>query len=302
MGCHMQAALETTPDGKNILEKVPTWFEEWEQILSRFRPESELNRLNNHPGLPLQVSEPLWDVLQLSQKMYRKSNQLVTPVVLDALELAGYDRSFEQVFPVTAGYSALPPLVIALDEIEMSSADQTVTLPPGMRLDLGGVAKGWAAQQAMLRLRPYGSTLVDAGGDIALSGALSTGEGWPVSINDPLDEAGSLALLQLRQAGIATSGKDYRRWKQDGKWYHHIIDPRTGLPAQTDLLTVSVIAPDVTQAEMAAKTVFILGLKASLEWLNRHSKLAALLVLQEGSRQQTAHFQSYLWNGGKYEF
>ncbi len=120
---------------------------------------------------------------------------------------------------------------------------------------LGGVAKGWAAQQAMRRLKQYGPALVDAGGDIAVSGLKAGGQPWLVGIDDPWHVAENLGTLRLGRCGVATSGRDHRRWQQDGRWQHHIIDPRTGEPAVTDVLTATVVAPNVMEAEMAAKVV-----------------------------------------------
>jgi thiamine biosynthesis lipoprotein len=82
---------------------------------------------------------------------------------------------------------------------------------------------------------------------------------------------------------VATSGRDYRRWKQDGRWNHHIIDPRTGEPAVTDVLTATVVAPNVMEAEMAAKVVLILGSREGLEWLERRSGYAGLVVQETGA-------------------
>ena len=295
MGCSMSALLETAEQNRAVLDQVPQWFEEWEGVLSRFRADSEVSRLNQHAGRPFQVSSVLWKVLRASQAGYLQSGGLVTPVILDALEMAGYDRSFDLGLRFAPGDVDLPPLVLPFEEIVFGEKEHTVTLPPGMRLDFGGVAKGWAAHQAMQRLQQCGSALVDAGGDIAVSDALSDGQSWPISVRDPLDEAGSIALLKIGRGGVATSGKDYRRWKRDDLWYHHIINPLSGRPAQTDLLTVTIIAPDAVQAEMAAKTVFILGRENGLSWLRSPDALAARLVLQDGTTVQSPNLQPYLW-------
>jgi thiamine biosynthesis lipoprotein len=151
-----------------------------------------------------------------------------------------------------------------------------------LRLDLGGVAKGWAAQRAMRKLERFGPALVDAGGDIAISGLRSGGRPWLVGIDDPRQEGESIGTLRLGRCGVATSGRDYRRWKQDGRWKHHIIDPRTGEPAVTDVLTATVIAQTVLDAEMAAKVVLILGSRKGLAWLEGRPGYAGVLVTDGG--------------------
>jgi thiamine biosynthesis lipoprotein len=164
-----------------------------------------------------------------------------------------------------------------------------------LSLDFGGVAKGWAAHQAMQRLRGYGPVLVDAGGDIAISGLLSEGQPWAVGIEDPLHPDASLGTLMLGRCGVATSGRDYRRWKQGDTWKHHIIDPRSGEPAQTDILSATVIAPTVLEAEMAAKVVLILGSQTGLDWLTAHPTFAGMFVTDSGQMVYDRPFEKYLW-------
>ncbi len=305
MGCHMLAILDSeAPRDARYLQPVPGWFEEWEQHLSRFRSDSELSHLNRHAGEPYPVSPTLWEVIQSAREAARQSDGIVTPLLLDALESAGYSRSFDEL--VTTGESpvesdmpvipdAMPPVPTHWQAIETDSATRTVRLSAGMRLDLNGVAKGWAADQAMQRLRKYAPVLVDAGGDIAMSGTREGGERWPIAITDPHNPGQQLELLMMGGGGVATSGRDYRRWQQGGRWQHHIIDPRTNQPARTDLLSVTVVAPTVAQAEVAARVVLILGSNAGLSWLEARSPLAALLVREDGRSIRSKRLHHYVW-------
>jgi len=293
MGCQMSALVDADSEAAvSHLVEVPAWFEEWERSLSRFRPESELNQLNDRSGESVTVSETLWEVLQLSLRVAHLSQGIVIPTLLGALEAAGYDRSFEILQPTLPGPSSLSDPFLsqaAWQEIHLDPYLRRVTLPPGVRLDLGGVAKGWAAHQAMLRLAAYGPALVDASGDIAISAGL-----WSVGVADPFQPEEDLELVWVRRNGVATSGRDYRRWKKNGAWQHHLIDPRTALPAETDVLSATVIAPDVIEAEMAAKIALILGSQKGLEWLSSHPSLAGLLVLEDHHILYTEHFSCYL--------
>jgi thiamine biosynthesis lipoprotein len=282
MGSRMLAALECPVEQAGILQQVPVWFAEWEQLFSRFKPDSELNRLNGNNGKPFPVSSQLWEVLKLSLQNVQKSDGLVTPAVLDQLELAGYDRSFEQIQNNAVKKFQIPSDEPCLDEIVMDESTHSVTLPKHLRLDLGGVAKGWAANQAMLRLSEIHPALVNAGGDIAVSGPLSNSNAWPVGVRDPFKPGSDLALLGLKESSVATSGRDYHRWMMNGTWQHHLIDPRTGNPANTDLLTATVIAPNVMAAEMAAKMILILGSERGKEWLEQQTGFEGLLILAEG--------------------
>ena len=298
MGCQMLAILESEhPQAAERLAQVPDWFEAWEQSLSRFRPDSELSRLNARPDEDVAVSEDLWQVLLAALKAYRKSNRLVSPTILPALETAGYDRSFTELEP-SGGHAAQPAGLPAdaLAAVELDERAHTVRIPAGVRLDFGGVAKGWAAHQAMRQLRALGPVLVDAGGDIAISDRQSGAKRWPVGVSDPFSADGQLALLMLGRAGVATSGRDYRHWLQDGAQRHHIIDPRTGTSAETDVVSATVVAATVLEAEMAAKTVLILGSQAGLDWLDSRRAYAGLLVLEDGRVQMSNGMEAYLWS------
>ena len=132
-------------------------------------------------------------------------------------------------------------------------------------------------------------------------GALPDGGLWPVTIDDPFKPGKFITTLGLGPGGVATSGTDYRRWKQGGRLNHHIIDPRTGQPAQTDLISVTVIAPLVTQAEMAAKTVLILGSQRGMEWIEARPDYSALLVLETGEIYCSTRMEAYFWRSDELE-
>lgn len=283
MGCQMMAAIDLKPDSANrLLSQVPAWFADWEACLSRFRPESELSRINRQPGIRVPVSETLWQVLQSARRAEAESQGLVTPVLLDALMAAGYTTSFDRLEKEQQVTQLSSPAGFSLRDVQFLPEQRSICLPRGMHLDLGGVAKGWAAQRAMRLLAEYGPAMVDAGGDIAISGLQSNGHPWLVGIQDPRSPGKSLGMLRLGRCGVATSGRDRRRWKQAGLWKHHLIDPRSGEPANTDVLTATVIAPTTTRAEMAAKSVLIQGSQDGLAWMEKQLDLAAVLVTEEG--------------------
>ena len=297
MGSRMLALLDSAAgQADETIARLPAWFEEWEQVLSRFRPGNELDRLNHSNGLPMAVSQTLWEVLCAAQSAEKFTGGLVAPTILDALVGAGYDRSFDALPPLQTGPSftapawAGPPAVIVWD-----APARSLVLPDSVHLDLGGIAKGWAADQAVRRLSRFGSALVDAGGDIAISGPQIDGQAWPIGIDDPFNIGAHFETLKLVRCGVATSGKDYHRWLKDGFWQHHIIDPRTGLPADSDVMAATVIAPTAVEAEAAAKAVLILGSQAGLDWLEADSGLAGVLVLENGNRIYSRNMEKYLW-------
>lgn len=316
MGCQMLAVLDSdAPAAARRLARVPGWFAGWERQLSRFREDSELNRLNRAAGRPVPIGAVLWDVLQAAVEAAQRSGGLVVPTLLDALDAAGYDRSFDRLPPdgdtgtrignhdpasrSTSGDRQSPVAGAAPVDwraIELDERARSVRLPPGVRLDLGGIAKGWAADRAARRLGTHGPVLVDAGGDIAVSGPRADGSAWPIGVADPAAPDRQVELLLLGAGGVATSGRDYRRWRQGKVWQHHILDPRTGRPAETDVLSATVIAPTTRVAEAAAKAALILGGRAGVAWLEAQPLLAGLLVLENRRVLRTRRLQNYLWS------
>jgi FAD:protein FMN transferase len=307
MGCRMLAFLDNEePVAYRVLQQVPGWFEEWEQALSRFRPDSDLSRLNETSGGAVKVGLILWEVVKLSLETARWTGGLVVPSVLNSLVQAGYNRSFDLIRPSGSMFPQTMTSTIFLEDLKENAGDwkyilldeshHTIALPDGIKLDLGGIGKGWAAQQAMLRLRDFGPALVDAGGDIAISGLQSNGSPWPINVADPLQVQDNLDLLVLGSCGVATSGIDFRRWLKNGSWKHHIIDPRTSEPAKTDIMSATVVATDALQAEAAAKVVLILGSQLGMEWLESRSQFSGLLALQDGRILYSSGMSQYLWS------
>jgi thiamine biosynthesis lipoprotein len=170
------------------------------------------------------------------------------PTVHDALVAAGYDRSFELV-PADgpAANAAACGGGVLVD-------GRRIELEPGVRLDLGGIGKGFAVERAAVVLAAAGPCLVNAGGDLAVRGG-----SWPVG----LETADGQITLELDRGAIATSGRDRRRWRRNGHEQHHLIDPRTGAPAESDLLRVTVVASDAVEAEVWAKALFLAGEEAA---------------------------------------
>jgi thiamine biosynthesis lipoprotein len=142
-------------------------------------------------------------------------------------------------------------------------------------------------------LAPLGPCLVDAGGDVAARGGLSAAAGWPVGVADPLKPGSRVTTLTVYDRGIATSGIDYRNWRRRGVDMHHLIDPRTQRPVHTDLITATVIAPDVAWADLHALVVMLLGRENGQTWLLQHPELEGLLVDRSGRVWRTPGLVAY---------
>lgn len=301
MGCEMAMWLETADSttAATAFAQVEALFETHEQALSRFRPDSELSQLNARSGQWVAVSDLMWDVLNMALGMAAITNGRFDPTTLNALEQYGYTVSFEQLkrlsrtgqFPTTVPQPG-QWTAVALDE-----ARQAVHLPAGLRIDFGGIAKGYTAQQAVELLQNWGPCLVDAGGDLAAGAAPHGYTGWPVAVSAPWtggeSEPDDLFTLWLANQSLATSGIDYRHWQRNGRAAHHLIDPATGQPADTDELTVTILADDAAQTEAWATATLVAGSQAGMAAL-LDAELAGLMVLGNGRILATPQMDQHL--------
>jgi thiamine biosynthesis lipoprotein len=243
------------------------------------------------------LSETLFTVLAEALKAAQLSDGLVTPTTLEALERAGYDSSFEKVKErgATAPTNDTPARPAAdYRQISLNATDHTVQRPVGLRLDLGGTGKGWAADRTAARLKGRACALVDVGGDIAVNGPQRDGRPWRVSIASPFDYKTDLVTLLVSRGAVVTSARDYRRWQKEGKWQHHLIDPRTGEPAVTDVMSATVVGPSAREAEAVSKAVLIRGSRGGMAWLESHPEFAGLLVLENRQMLKSSRVSQYL--------
>ena len=208
MGCQMSAVLDA--ESSAALSSVPIWFDAWEQTLSRFRDDSELSQLNRHAGQWMRVSLTLWHVLHLGIRAARWTDGLVTPTVLNAVKAAGYDRTFAI---ITADDGPITPQPDGQwSSIKRRASMRAVYLPPGAHVDLGGVAKGWAAERAARRLSLHAPALVDAGGDIAISGPRADGQSWPIGVSDPFQPDRPRLAIGPRTTDCDVAASVDQRW------------------------------------------------------------------------------------------
>lgn len=249
MGTEVELLLDA-PSGAGSGKAFAAAQEEFgrlEAILSRFLPDSELSELNR--ARRLDAGPDLLRVTELALEARERTGGRFDPTVHEALVAAGYDRTFEE---VGAGGTvvATRPAAPCLGEVTVSRETGEIALGPGVKLDFGGIGKGYAVDRACELLAPFGPCLVSAGGDLAVRGGT-----WPVGLET---DAGTLTL-ELTSGAIATSGSDRRSWRTPEGRAHHLIDPRTGSPAESDLLRVTVAGRTAVEAEVLAKALFLAG-------------------------------------------
>jgi len=225
---------------KPELADVRRLFEEWDATFSRFHAGSELNRINADPSPFVLLSRPFAYALREALAAAAQTNGLVDPTLGAALEAAGYDRDFDELSD-----DPRPPGPPSGGRWQLLRLDRRLLFrPPGTVLDLNGVVKSLAVDAALELIG--GGAVVAAGGDIAASG------GTDVAL--PGGES-----VHLVTGGIATSGSTKRRWRRGGSWQHHLLDPRTGRPAESCWDEVTVAASSCLTADVSAKAAFLLS-------------------------------------------
>jgi thiamine biosynthesis lipoprotein len=265
-----------------LTEQAQAVFEGAERTFSRFRPDSELSRLNASRG-PAVVSEALFDAVERARAYWALTDGWFDVTIEPALRAAGYDRSFvKDGMDRSTSVAALPRHVTSA-QLLLDRATRSVELLDGATIDCGGFIKGWVVDQVSAAL-PNPSA-IDAGGDAAMRGGWPYAMGWEVGVEDPCQPGHALVSLRARDRTVATSGISRRRWRVGADAAHHLINPHTGLPATAGLVQVTVLAPFAELADVLAKTVFLRGERDGLRFLRRFEDVAAVLVRNDGSFQ-----------------
>jgi thiamine biosynthesis lipoprotein len=249
-------------------------------ILSDYDPESELRRLSSAAaeGKAVPVSKDLWQVLSQSQELSRRSAGAFDVTVGPAVRLWRRARR-RHALPSPQRLRAARKLV-GYQFVRLDSQHRAVELlKPGMQLDLGGIAKGYAVDEALavLRQQGIGRALVDAGGDIVVGDPPPGKNGWRIGVTRLKADGPPSRVVLLSRAAIATSGDTWQYVEIGGRRYSHIVDPHTGL-GLTDHSSVTVVAPKGILADGLASAVSVLGPKKGLELIDATPGAAALII------------------------
>lgn len=247
-------------------ERFTTWIRYVEKEWSRFLPHNELTFINDAEfGAAVSLSEPLFDVLVLADYFYHQTEGLFSPYLLEAIESQGYHRSFP--FTASVKQEAVTPMLIEQPLI-FHKEENVISKYTREKVDLGGIAKGYAVDAASLWLKEEMGAewgIVDGGGDLSV---WSDGKKeWKIGITDPYDEQKQLTTVRIKNGALATSNKVYRSWMQAGKKKHHLLNGRSGIPAVTEIVQATAIAKTCTEADVAAKMACIIDDERRKQWL-----------------------------------
>lgn len=253
--------------------------------MSPFKPESELSRINREAArAPVPVSAELFDLLARSLEFSCLSGGAFDITFAGIGHLYDYRRGLRPSEPELAAARAS----VGYRHLLLDAGARTVRFArPGMRIDLGGFAKGYAVDNAaaILRRHGIGHAIVSAGGDSRLVGN-RRGRPWMIGVRDPRRAGEIVALLPLEEVAISTSGDYERYFEADGERFHHVLDPRTG-KSPSHVRSVTVVAPDGLTAEALAKTVFVMGAQEGLRFVASQAGADAVVVDAAGALAYT---------------
>jgi thiamine biosynthesis lipoprotein len=278
----VSASPEHEPQAQRALAAGLAEVEACERALTRFRPSSDLSRLNGAVGEWVEVDPRLVGALRAAVDARRATAGLFDPTILQPLVAAGYDRTFVELTnrPAWAPDGWRRGAAIWIDEDACLAR-----LERGSAVDLGGIGKGFSAARALEAMRlawpELAGGFADLGGDFAFTGRPLDADAWRVAVADPRNPGTSLATLRLNDGGIATSGRDRRRFGPE-RSLHHLIDPATGSPAERGPLAVTVVARDPSEAE-ALGTAFAISELEDVRRLAEARGVAALYIPAVGS-------------------
>jgi FAD:protein FMN transferase len=272
MGSHVRLLIGEPgpgmPSTEVAAEQGRRFVEDFDAALSRFKPTSELCRLNADERERVPASELLRRAIEAGLFAAERSGGLVDPTLVGEIEQAGYvaSRAGMAGLPLAEALADAPPRRPASPRpeqrwrgFEVDEEAGEIVRPPGLRFDTGGTGKGLAADMVAAGLRGYSRFIVDCGGDIRIGGADALVHPYEVFVEHPIT-GGRAHVLRLGSGGVATSGINVRIWRDEaGRCLHHLLDPATGEPAWTGLVGATALGDTALEAETLSKAALLSG-------------------------------------------
>ncbi|MDR0376822.1 MAG: FAD:protein FMN transferase [Spirochaetaceae bacterium] len=269
-----------------VYQEIFSRFREIETRMSAVSPETELDRINANAGIePVLVHADVFDVIELAVRYAELSGGAFDPTVGPLVSLWGVSGDHPRL-PSLEEIDALLPLV-GWRDVDLDRSGLTVFLKrPGMALDLGAVAKGYAADEAarILRENRINRAIIDLGGNILAYGEKKDRSPWRIGIQNPLDNRGAyVGIVELRDKTAVTSGVYERYFEAGGVRYHHILSPATGYPVWNGLLSVTIVASRSADADALSTAAFVLGYEKGKEMIESLDGVAGIFIFEDQS-------------------
>lgn len=277
------------PKGEEAVEAVCSEISRLDALFSRTDPDSDISRLNAAAGSGTwtTLSGETAEVLTMARAYAEETGGAFDVTIAPVMDAWGFGTA-EETYRVPDGETlqTLLPLVDS-QKLTMGEDGTSARLElAGMEADLGGIAKGYAADRAVSLLEEAGitSALLNLGtSTISLVGSKADGSPWRVAVRDPADESGTLCVLELSDCALSTSGGYERYFEEDGQVYHHILDPKTGAPAQSGLSSVTVVTEQGTDADVWSTALYVMGTGEALDFWRQEGGFECILCQEDGT-------------------
>lgn len=290
MGCRAQVLVVGDPALADVgEERIHALEARW----SRFLEDSDVTRANRSAGWPVEVSDDTLHLAERAKEAQELTAGAFNPLLGAQLATLGYDRDFVLVPQDRPWGSTSQPRPSRDAPIEIDRARRTIRVPDGCAFDPGGIGKGLAADLAATALIQAGAegALVNLGGDLRVTGSAPDENGWILGVDDPFCAGAQVLQVALRDGAIATSSRLHRRWSGPDGDRHHLLEPRTGQPARTPIVAVTVVAASGWAAEAVSKAVFVHHPSVSLAILDEHG-VDGMVTLEDRTRLMTPMLQA----------
>lgn len=281
VACQPEVALDPR------IERAFGWFTEVEAHCSRFDPRSELSRLCDRPGQPIQVSGLLFNAIRFALAIAADSDGAFDPAVGDAVARSGFATNYKSGKAVAARGNSQP----SFRDVVIAPSRSEVTVLRPLTLDLGAVAKGMAIDLAAQELEGLDGFVINAGGDIFASGLNAAGRPWTIGIRHPRDFDSLAESFVISGAAVCTSG-DYERTSPGKPGTHHLLDPRNGDPVRA-VASATVVGPTAMAADALATAAFVLGPHEGIAFLERNG-VEGLIISPSLERYETAGLKRFI--------
>lgn len=295
LGTTIEGVFRDMHEPHSLVTDIKQRITIFENTFSRFIVTSELSRINAHTGKPISISEEMFKLLSAAERLRKTTHNNITPLVGAVMDAIGYNKTFDSLTHESE-ISPLPDSTSLVDlNMVLDPAHQTLTLPLGTKLDVGGIGKGYLLEELAPWIEQQSKHYwLSLGGDMLVAGKDADEQPWIVGVQNPFSLNEDIGKLHMppNRLTIATSGITKRKGVSNGIPWHHIINPSTGKPSDTDVVMATVVAPSALEAEAYAKHIIIEGSKKGMLWAEAE-RVAALAITKARHITMTSPMRPY---------
>ena len=296
-GFHMDTFVRITvyddKDQSQALDKAMALCRHYDRLFGRDTSGSDVWRINHAQGSPTQVSDETAELILLGLEYSKRSGGLFDITCGAVTE----QWDFSAVEPTVPDEQSLLDAVQTVGWQQVVVEENSVTVPSGVKLDLGGIAKGYIADKIAQSLRENGveSAVIDLGGNIYALGS-KNGKPFSIAVQSPYAQSEYIAVLEVNDKSVVTAGKYERCFELDGKSYHHILDLKTGMPTENDVSAVTILSESSAQGDALSTTCLLLGKEKAVELIEKTDGAEAIIAMTNGDVVYTSGASQWLNN------